>query len=780
MKSLESFPKHTTNEPAKSSPNPIGTQSVQGQSDVKSAQQQLLNAITEKSYSVEIMKTSLLDTLVSSIGRLINVYPNIGSEIDPSNKDALTVVLNFPAFPMVPEKLERVFGSLEDPKIQKLANIDVKPGDFVFVRVQDGPLEDGFYRGFVLAMKTPRANVLLIDFGIKKKVSIDKEVFALPPSFTEVPALAFKMFFPEDPEENESLLKQVAQVVCSAEMSFDIKIKEVHSRENKNSSAICILQAGDRDLTKFELWPWTSLDPRIPSLLGDKPRVVDITEVGRTPISDGDKVMLPNDGFVFDKTVDKIFVYTYKSIEDDLNTKVDRILQLELADKADRFAVKDPKKGMLVACYWTEAETYYRAEILSLDPKRERAKVRFTEYGNVAIEPYANLYMLPDRLAEKTYPVMAHLFQLKDVPAQPCDDKETALRMSQLESLCCLVPMTIRFVGETNNNGDDLQQIELIHPNGENVNKSILAKLGAAFEDVPAGKCDAREVGGEFNYDKCQVMSFAVEPLRAIEVYAFNVKSPVELFLVDAQQIGAADKVKTQIDNYAKLQTAYVKGPSNTRGQLNRVYLFKSCEDDEWYRGVCIAVLDDDKYEMFAADSGFTETVPAGQLLAMTEELMKIPFLVNQCIIEGFEDCQNYPEFNFSAGFLDKFLEAFPLYLDFQVVVTGKVGTAYVVKMASLSLEQSQALQSAKNEIELFKLQKCGGQPVGKEAGNEVLPQQQLPASLPNDTRREKTDSGESVIARQLREKDEELNMLKEMLKKEQEIAQLKKLLGQQ
>ena len=29
-------------------------------------------------------------------------------------------------------------------------------------------------------------------------------------------------------------------------------------------------------------------------------------------------------------------------------------------------------------------------------------------------------------------------------------------------------------------------------------------------------------------------------------------------------------------------------------------------------------------------------------------------------------------------------------------------------------------------------------------------------------------------------EKDEELNMLKEMLKKEQEIAQLKKLLGQQ
>ena len=67
----------------------------------------------------------------------------------------------------------------------------------------------------------------------------------------------------------------------------------------------------------------------------------------------------------------------------------------------------------IVACLWSETQQYFRAKVLSTDPGRKKARVLFIDYGNTAIEKFANICALPPAaINPDKFPALANIFKL--------------------------------------------------------------------------------------------------------------------------------------------------------------------------------------------------------------------------------------------------------------------------------------------------------------------------------------------------------------------------------
>ena len=88
--------------------------------------------------------------------------------------------------------------------------------------------------------------------------------------------------------------------------------------------------------------------------------------------------------------------------------------------------VSELVKGQIVAARWTDDDKMYRALIHAINTNLKKVKVRFIDYGNQSIEPFGNLFELPD--AASKIPILSKLIELDNVPAFNLKDPQVGNR----------------------------------------------------------------------------------------------------------------------------------------------------------------------------------------------------------------------------------------------------------------------------------------------------------------------------------------------------------------
>ena len=193
---------------------------------------------------------------------------------------------------------------------------------------------------------------------------------------------------------------------------------------------------------------------------------------------------------------------------------------------------------------------------------------------------------------------------------------------------------------------------------------------------------------GQFSYDKAHVCELKIsnEEQMAISMFA---NSPQRLFFCPANQIGIAETMANQVENYAKIdETMTGYGPG-----IGKLCLAKSNDDGSWYRGACLGHPDTQTFSIFFVDYGFTEDLPRSNLKIMDPVMLETPFLANHCILEGFEDNDKEPEYTKDFGnIVEERMEAFS---EHKITVVKKVGDAYVVRVPALKDLQPKPSKSA-------------------------------------------------------------------------------------
>ena len=84
-------------------------------------------------------------------------------------------------------------------------------------------------------------------------------------------------------------------------------------------------------------------------------------------------------------------------------------------------------------------------------------------------------------------------------------------------------------------------------------------------------------------------------------LYAEN---PQNIFVCPSNQIGLAENIATQVDNYAKIDENMV----GFAPKIGKMCVAQSMDDDGWYRGACVG-FDEDKFVIFFVDYGFKEVL---------------------------------------------------------------------------------------------------------------------------------------------------------------------------
>ncbi len=115
----------------------------------------------------------------------------------------------------------------------------------------------------------------------------------------------------------------------------------------------------------------------------------------------------------FDSTTNVVAVQKLNAAS--LLEEIEAIMADEYAPTKKVVPVSEPLKGDLVACKWSDPDiggSYYRARIVSVDNGVKRVKVQFLDYGNRAVEPWAQLAQLAPRLLDKKFPPIGILLEL--------------------------------------------------------------------------------------------------------------------------------------------------------------------------------------------------------------------------------------------------------------------------------------------------------------------------------------------------------------------------------
>merc|ERR1712025_1421873 len=165
----------------------------------------------------------------------------------------------------------------------------------------------------------------------------------------------------------------------------------------------------------------------------------------------------------------------------------------------------------------------------------------------------------------------------------------------------------------------------LKHPNGKTLNEIIKEKLSEASETAVPREIQGEEVDGQFNYDKAHLAALVPDKPDLLQnVYILHTESPQQIFVCPENQIGLAETLSEQCENYANIDKAMV-GYSPSKG---KICLAQSKQDESWYRAACIDVKGEE-YEMFFVDFGFTEFLPKTRTKAINPKFMETPFLAN-------------------------------------------------------------------------------------------------------------------------------------------------------
>ena len=236
------------------------------------------------------------------------------------------------------------------------------------------------------------------------------------------------------------------------------------------------------------------------------------------------------------------------------------------------------------------------------------------------------------------------------------------------------------------------------HANGKTINDIIKAKLKEESDTVVPSTIQGSYsvyyldsmrvfyvytlfvgagIDGQFNYDKAHICELKSNPGEEQTAYALYADSPQRLFFCPANQIGIAEKLGNQIENYAKINENMTGfGPG-----VGKLCLAKSNDDGSWYRGACLGQ-EADTFEIFFVDYGFKEFLPRTNLKVMDPVMLETPFLANHCILEGFEDEARVAEYTKDFGV--EIQEKIECFSDHQITVVKKIDGYFVVRVPAL------------------------------------------------------------------------------------------------
>jgi len=278
--------------------------------------------------------------------------------------------------------------------------------------------------------------------------------------------------------------------------------------------------------------------------------------------------------------------------------------------------------------------------------EEKKVSVRFLDYGNTATEPIKNIRKLPEKAA--TFPLLAKLVTLENVPEVSTTDIKVENKLKQLSPIL----NDFEVISEKDN------KFVLKHPNGKNLNEIIKEKLSEVSDTVVPREIQGEEVDGQFNYDKAHLAALVPDKPDLLQnVYILHTESPQQIFVCPENQIGLAETLSEQCENYANIDKAMV-GYSPSKG---KICLAQSKQDDSWYRAACIDIKGEE-YEMFFVDYGFIELLPRIKMKAIHPKLMEVVFLANPVCLEGFEDMTKSKEYKDDFGEeISKLLEPFSM-----------------------------------------------------------------------------------------------------------------------
>ena len=140
------------------------------------------------------------------------------------------------------------------------------------------------------------------------------------------------------------------------------------------------------------------------------------------------------------------------------------------------------------------------------------------------------------------------------------------------------------------------------------------------------------------------------DPNLEQKVMVLYAENPQNIFVCPSNQIGLADKIATQVDNYANIDENMV----GFAPKIGKMCVAQSTDDDGWYRGACVGFVED-KFEIFFVDYGFKEVLPRNRLKMIDPLLMKTVFFANHCVLKGFENSEMASHFNEKYGEVGKY-----------------------------------------------------------------------------------------------------------------------------
>ena len=306
----------------------------------------------------------------------------------------------------------KFFGTLcSDPLLETLGNgmdecfsnktplTKIETGDFVAVN-GDAP------QRCIISGKAGDKSYKVFDIDIAMPNETPQErIFALSAKMASVPSLC--LICKAQGNVDKNLQKLIEGLVEKQSGSIKMKITKKH----EHFVECILLDENNKQIIPYLLTPWVNFNPEICQILTGKSGYF-LQDLPNEPLKIGDQLMFlcfgPNKSHT---------LVTMNQKDATFEEAIMNIMAVE-APKEKSIEAKNLKANQVVACKWSEDDSFYRAIIKEV--KDDKAKVRFIDYGNLSLEPLDRIKNLPE--AALAIPILGKLVALHGVPASSCSD----------------------------------------------------------------------------------------------------------------------------------------------------------------------------------------------------------------------------------------------------------------------------------------------------------------------------------------------------------------------
>lgn len=457
-----------------------------------------------------------------------------------------------------------------------------QPGDFACCRFTE---DDSWYRARVMSKcgsNVGSFEVLYLDYGNREMLHVSR-MRELVDQICQLPAQSIECFAamvprgvtPSDKELSVKILQQ------TGERSYSVEIVQQGS-ENKN------VLPGFGDQGEVVL-----------SFAVDNIEVNSFIDVQVT------HVVSPNLFYCIDPQATK-------KLEDLLKQLTEVVSSLH--------PCSSPTVGQACVAMFSQDDSPYRAQIMSVDHSQLSAKVYFVDYGNSDVVPFSRIYSLPDKF-QSTFPCQAIPCCLDCTPSDGWTEAATAA----FEDFVLEEVFVAEIRGKKQMQGESIVVVELLDGDVL-VRKRFEGALSVSAEH--SGKADSSAALSLLPYPPLDID--ACMPFQAVVTHIVNPSSfYVQPSSVEETLVG----INECID-------ALLMGGKTSEIPVRDLREGASClakysVDQQWYRGV-IEGRSTQKWKVHFVDFGNSEEIDSqSDLTHLPPELLASPVLAIHCGLQG-------------------------------------------------------------------------------------------------------------------------------------------------